>query len=45
MGVPFKYNLCLFQKEVGRDPDDTSKQDEFTLFTAIRRMLLDVMWA
>jgi hypothetical protein len=29
---------------VGRDPDDASERDEFTL-TAIRRVLLDVMWA
>ncbi len=29
---------------VGRDPDDTDARDEFTL-TAIRQVLLDVMWA
>jgi hypothetical protein len=29
---------------VGRDPDDTDARDEFTL-TAIRQVLLDMMWA
>jgi hypothetical protein len=44
MGVPFEYNLCSFQNVVGMDPDDTDAQDKFSL-TAIRRVLLDVMWA
>jgi hypothetical protein len=44
MGVPFKCNLCSFWNMVGRDPDRANKRDEFTL-RAIRRMLLDVMWA
>jgi hypothetical protein len=44
MGVPFECNLCSFRNVVGRDPDDTDARDEFTL-TAIRRVLLDVMWA
>jgi hypothetical protein len=44
MGVPFKCNLCSFWNMVRRDPDSANKQDEFTLM-AIRRMLLDVMWA
>jgi hypothetical protein len=43
MGVPFKCNLCSFWNVVGRDPDSANEWDEFTL-TAIRRMLLDVMW-
>jgi hypothetical protein len=29
---------------VGRDPDDMDARDEFTL-TAIRQVLLDMMWA
>ena len=44
MGVPFECDLCSFRNVVGRDPDDTDARDEFTL-TAIRRVLLDVMWA
>jgi hypothetical protein len=44
MGVPFECDLCSFQNVVCRDPDDTDAQDEFTLM-AIRRVLLDVMWA
>jgi hypothetical protein len=44
MGVPFECNLCSFRNVVGRDPDDTDGRDKFTL-TAIRRVLLDVMWA
>jgi len=43
MGVPFECDLCSFRNVVGRDPD-TNGRDEFTL-TAIRRVLLDVMWA
>ena len=44
MGVPFECDLCSFRNVVGRDPDDTDGRDEFTLM-AIRRVLLDVMWA
>jgi hypothetical protein len=44
MGMPFECDLCSFWNVVGRDPDSTNKRDEFTL-TAIRRVLLDVMWA
>ena len=44
MGVPFECNLCSFRNVVGRDPDDTNVRDKFTLM-AIRRVLLDVMWA
>jgi hypothetical protein len=44
MGVPFECDLCSFQNVVGRDPDDTDAQYEFTL-TAIRQVLLYVMWA
>jgi hypothetical protein len=44
MGIPFECNLCSFWNVVGRDLDRANKQDEFTL-TAIRRVLLDVMWA
>jgi hypothetical protein len=43
MGVSFKCNLCSFRNVVGRDPDATNNREEFTL-TAIRRVLLDVMW-
>jgi hypothetical protein len=42
--VPFECNLCSFRNVVGRDPDDTNVRDKFTLM-AIRRVLLDVMWA
>ncbi len=44
MGVPFECDLCSFRNVAGRDPDMTNKCNEFTL-TAIRHMLLDVMWA
>jgi hypothetical protein len=44
MGVPFECDLCSFRNVVGQDPDETDARDEFTL-TAIRRVLLDVMWA
>jgi hypothetical protein len=44
MGVLFECNLCSFQNVVGKDPDNTDARDKFTL-TAIRRVLLDVMWA
>ena len=44
MGVPFECDLCSFRNVVGRDPDESNQKDEFTL-TAIRRVLLDVMWA
>ena len=44
MGVPFECDLCSFRNVVGRDPVVTDGRDEFTL-TAIRRVLLDVMWA
>jgi hypothetical protein len=44
MGAPFKCELCSFRNVVGRDLDATNNQDEFTL-TAIRPVLLDVMWA
>jgi hypothetical protein len=44
MGVLFKCDLCSFRNVVGRDPNDTDARDEFTL-TAIRQVLLDVMWA
>ncbi len=42
--MPFECDLCSFQNVVGRDPDESNQKDEFTL-TAIRRVLLDVMWA
>jgi len=44
MGVPFECDLCSFRNVVGRNPVITDGRDEFTL-TAIRRVLLDVMWA
>ena len=44
MGVPFECDLCSFRNTVGRDPVEGSDRDNFTL-TAIRRVLLDVMWA
>jgi hypothetical protein len=44
MGVPFECDLCSFRNVVGHDPVTTDGRDEFTL-TAIRRVLLDVMWA
>jgi hypothetical protein len=44
MGVPFECDLCSFRNVVGRDPVVMDGRDEFTL-TAIRRVLLDVMWA
>ena len=44
MGVPFECDLCSFRNVVGWDPDESNQKDEFTL-TAIRRVLLDVMWA
>ena len=44
MGVPFECDLCSFRNVVGRDPDPSNRRDEFTL-TAIKRVLLDVMWA
>jgi hypothetical protein len=44
MGVPFECDLCSFRNVAGRDPDGKSGRDEFTL-TAIRRVLLDDMWA
>ena len=44
MGVPFECDLCSFRNVVGCDPVITDGRDEFTL-TAIRRVLLDVMWA
>jgi hypothetical protein len=44
MGVPFECDLCLFHNIVGRDPDKSNQRDKFTL-TAIRCVLLDVMWA
>jgi hypothetical protein len=44
MGVPFECDLCSFRNVAGRDPDFSNDWDEFTL-TAIRRVLLDVMWA
>jgi hypothetical protein len=44
MGVPFECDLCSFRNLVGRDPVATDGRDEYTL-TAIRRVLLDVMWA
>ncbi len=43
MGMPFECDLCLFRNVAGRDPDSSNKCNEFTL-TAIRRVLLDVMW-
>ncbi len=44
MGVPFECDLCSFRNMVGRDPDESNQKDEFTP-TAIRQVLLDVMWA
>ena len=44
MGVPFECDLCSFWNVVDRDPIITDGQDEFTN-TAIRRVLLNVMWA
>ena len=44
MGVPFECDLCSFQNVVGRDPVLGDYNDHFTL-VAIRRVLLDVMWA
>ncbi len=44
MGVPFECDLCLFCNVVSRDPDESNQRDEFML-TAIRRVLLDVIWA
>jgi hypothetical protein len=44
MGVPFECDLCSFRNVVGCDPVITDGRDEFTLM-AIRRVLLDVMWA
>ena len=44
MGVPFECDSCSFRNVVGRNPDESNQKDEFTL-TAIRRVLLDVMWA
>ncbi len=44
MGVPFECDLCSFRNTVGRDPVKGSDWDNFTL-TAIRRVLLDIMWA
>ncbi len=44
MGVPFECDLCSFRNVVGRDPVEGNEWDEFTL-TAIRWVLLDVMWA
>ena len=44
MGVPFECDLCSFRNVVGIDPDPSNGRDELTL-TAIRRVLLDVMWA
>ena len=46
MGVPFECDLCSFQNVTvtGRDPVLGDHNDHFTLI-AIRRVLLDVMWA
>jgi hypothetical protein len=44
MGVPFECDLCSFQNVTGRDPVLGDYNDHFTL-VAIRRVLLDVMWA
>jgi hypothetical protein len=44
MGVPFECDLCSFRNVVGRDPVLGDYNDHFTL-VAIRRVLLDVMWA
>jgi len=44
MGVPFECDLCSFRNVTGRDPVKGSDRDDFTL-AAIRRVLLDVMWA
>ena len=44
MGVPFECDLCSFQNVTGRDPVLGDHNDHFTL-VAIRRVLLDVMWA
>jgi hypothetical protein len=44
MRAPFEYDLCSFRNVVGQDPDVLDARDEFTL-TAIRRVLLDMMWA
>jgi hypothetical protein len=44
MGVPFKCNLCSFRNVTGRDPVLGNHNNHFML-VAIRRVLLDVMWA
>ena len=44
MGVPFECDLCSFRNVTGRDPVLGDYNDHFTL-VAIRRVLLDVMWA
>ena len=45
MGVPpFECDLCSFQNVTERDPVLGDCNDHFTL-VAIRRVLLDVMWA
>jgi hypothetical protein len=44
MGVPFECNLCSFRNVSGCDPVLGNHKDHFTL-VAIRRVLIDVMWA
>jgi hypothetical protein len=44
MGIPFECNLCSFRNVTGWDPVLGDQNDHFTL-VAIRRVLLDVMWA